>query len=215
MNKVIKALAVVALAAPLVGPPPALSAGAASPALFHKAMGGDPALKSYTASATLAAHMTHPLPLRKTLNGKAWYLKPQLKINFDDVPKQLAKFKDLSASAASFDGSSAEYTLASGVDDGSTSTYDLNPKKSGTRVKTVTVVVTDATARVAKVQWNYADGSTLSVVPTYTTVSGIRVATTFQIDASFPGYGVDGTLTLSNVNVNAPVDPSVFASPKP
>ena len=130
------------------------------------------------------------------------------------VPSLLG-FERIEHAREPFDGSSAEYTLASGTDDGTTSTYDLSPKKTGTRVKGVTVAVTDATAKLAKVQWNYADGSTLSVVPTYTTVSGVRVATSFQISASFPGYGVDGTLTLKDVNVNAAVDPSVFASPKP
>ena len=210
------ALTTVAAALALAALAPAAGAAApASPALFKRAVTGNPALKSYTATASLAARMTHPLPLRKTLNGKAWYLKPQLKVEFDNVPPQLARFKDLSASAASFEGSSAQYALASGSDDGTASTFSLNPKKPGSRVKSVNVIVDDASAKVTKIVWNYTDGSTLSVVPTYSTLGGTRVASSFAINASFPGYGVSGTLTLSDINVNATVDPSVFATAKP
>jgi hypothetical protein len=34
-----------------------------------------------------------------------------------------------------------------------------------------------------------------------------------DINAHFPGYSVQGTLTFSNYQPNAPVAPSVFASP--
>jgi hypothetical protein len=205
------ALGIVAWAAVAV---PAVAA-TASMDLFQRALDPHPKLHSYTASAQLAAQMHNPLPLRKTFTGTAWYLEPNLKIAFDNVPNSLKSFKELSVSAAAFEGTSAQYTVTPGADDGTTSTYTLVPKKAGARVKQLTIKVDNASAKINQAVWSYTDGSQLTVTPTYSTVSGMRIASQQQISAHFPKYSVDGTLTLSNFKINVPVDPKIFASPPP
>jgi hypothetical protein len=190
------------------------TAATASMDLFHRALNFNPQLRSYIASATLVARMYGPLPIQKTFTGSAWYLKPNLKIVFDNLPSALQSFQELSLSAITFQDP-AKYTVTPGADDGVTSVYALVPTNPDARVKQITFRIDDASAQIEEALWAYTNGSTLRVSPSYTMVSGMRVASRHQIIARYPNYRVDGTLTFSNYAINVPIDPNIFASSTP
>jgi len=68
---------------------------------------------------------------------------------------------------------------------------------------------------IARAQWAYSNGGSLSFDQSYANVGQYRLPAKANIAARFPGYSVDGTLTFANYQPNATVAPSVFASPNP
>ncbi len=198
------------LALTLVG---AGSAQTASMDLLSRAANPNPSLKSYTATVVLSATLHAVIPVHQTLNGTVYYLKPKRKIEFQNVPGPLSRFKDLAASTPTYDEAVARYTITPLTDDGTTSTYSLVPKDTGSRVKTVTLSVDDRAALINRAQWAYTNGGSLSFSPTYARVGSFNLPSKTAIAARFPGYSVDGALTFSNYQPNASVSPSVFASP--
>lgn len=196
-----------------VGLPAASSAQkAASIALLQRAANPNPALKSYTATVQLSATVHAVIPVHKTLNGTVYYLKPQRKIEFQNVPGPLSRFKDMAASTPTYDQVASKYTVTPLTDDGTTSKYMLVPKDSGSRVKSLTLFVNDQTALVNQAQWSYTNGGSLNFQTTYTTTGGFILPTTSSIAARFPGYSVNGTLTFSAYQLNASVSPSIFSA---
>ncbi len=110
----------------------------------------------------------------------------------------------------------AQYTITPGADNGSVSTYTLVPKKQGSRVKSITLTVNDASALVSRAQWAYTNGGSMSFDQTYLNAGTYRLPAKANISARFPGYSVDGTLTFTNYHPNAPVSPAAFtATPAP
>lgn len=193
----------------------ALPAGAAPTAsldLLRRAINPNPTLNSYTASAHLDAILHVLIPVHKTFDGTVYYLRPKRKVAFQNVSGELSKFKDLVSSTPSYDQAEDQYTITPQTDDGTASTYLLAPKKTGGRVKSVVVTVTDSTALVERAVWSYDNGGSLTFNQTYMTVGTYRLPAKANIAARFPGYSVDGTLTFSGYQPNASVSPSVFSS---
>ena len=186
------------------------AAEVASLDLLRRATDPNPGLNSYTASAQLSATLHVVLAVKKSFNGTVYYLKPKRKIEFVNVPSELAQFKNLVTATPSFDEAMTEYTIAPLTDDGAESTYSLVPKKAGGRVKSVTVRVNDQAALIDRATWSYVNGGTLSFTESYTNVGTYRLPSTADIEARFPGYSVDGTITFFNYAPNAPVLPSIF-----
>jgi hypothetical protein len=193
----------------------ARSANTASLDLLRRAADPNPGLKSYTASAQLSAILHVLVPIHRSFGGTVYYLKPNRKIEFQNVSGQLARFKDLATSTPSFSKLRSDYTVTALGDTGTLSTYSLVPKNTGSRVKNIGVTVDDASALIQHVQWSYTNGGTLQLTDYYAPVGTFQLPVKSDISARFPGYSVDGTLSFSNYKPNATVSPSVFASPKP
>ncbi|HEX4013999.1 MAG TPA: hypothetical protein VHX17_08945 [Candidatus Cybelea sp.] len=206
----VSAALALALTAPHAG-----AAQTASMALLRRAVDPNPTLNSYTASAQLSATLHVLIPVHKSFGGTVYYLRPKRKIELQNVPGALSRFKDLATQTPSYEQATAQYTIAPLTDNGTVSTYSAVPKKAGGRVKSITLTITDATALIARAQWTYTNGGTLDFDQTYTTIGQYRLPAKADISARFPGYSVDGTLTFSNYQPNATVSPSVFASPNP
>lgn len=183
--------------------------------LLHRATDPNPTLTSYTASAQLSATLHVLIPVHKSYDGKVYYLKPKRKISFQGVSGSLGKFKDLVSSTPTYDDVMRTYTVEPLADDGSESSYSLVPKKTGSRVKSLTLFINDRTADIDHAQWSYTNGGTLSFEQAYETVGTFRLAVKADIAARFPGYSVDGTITFANYVPNAPVSQAVFTSPRP
>jgi hypothetical protein len=191
----------------------ARSAQTASLDLLRRAVNPNPTLQSYTASAQLSATLHVIVPDHQTFNGTVYYLKPRRKIEFQNVSGPLSRFKDLAASTPTYDEAAAQYTITPLIDNGTVSTYSLVPKNQGSRVKSVTVTVNNSSALISQAQWSYTNGGKLVFNETYTNVGEFRLPSKADIEARFPGYSVDGTLSFSDYKPNASVSPSVFASP--
>jgi hypothetical protein len=183
--------------------------------LLRRATNPNPGLNSYTGTAHLSATLHILAPIHKEYDGTVYYLRPKRKIEFQNVSGSLSQFKDLVSSTPSYDEAAAQYTITPQTDDGSHSSYLLVPKKTGSRVKSLTVRVNDQSAMIDSAQWAYTNGGTLSFDETYTDVGTYHLPSAANIAARFPQYSVDGTITFAAYVPNAPVSPSVFASAKP
>lgn len=192
-----------------------LLAVVASLDLLQRATNPNPGLNSYTGTAHLSATLHILAPIHKEYDGKVYYLRPNRKIEFENVTGALSKFKELVSSTPSYDEASAQYRITPETDDGVHSSYLLVPKNTGSRVKSLTVVVNDQTALIDRAQWAYNNGGTLSFEDIYTDVGSYHLPNAANIQARFPQYSVDGTITFANYVPNAPVSASLFASPKP
>lgn len=190
---------------------PAAGAQTASLDLLRRAINPNPTLNSYTASAHLDAILHVLVPVHKSFNGTVYYLRPKRKIAFQNVPGELSKFKDLVSSTPSYDEAEAQYTIAPLTDDGTVSTYSFVPKKTGGRVKNVTVTVNDGSALIERAVWAYTNGGSLTFNETYMTLGSYRLPAKATVAARFPGYSVDGTLTFSGYQPNASVSPSALS----
>jgi hypothetical protein len=191
---------------------PASAAQTASLDLLRRAINPNPTLNSYTASAHLAAILHVLIPVQKSFNGTVYYLRPKRKIAFQNVPSELSQFKDLVSSTPTYDEAEEQYTITPLTNDGTVSTYSLVPKKTGGRVKNVTVTVDNSAALVQRAVWSYTNGGSLTFNQTYMTLGTYRLPSKATIAARFPGYSVDGTLTFSGYQPNATVSPSVFSN---
>ncbi len=200
-------------AAVLVASGTAVAASTASLDLLARAANPNPTLNSYTASAQLSAILHVVIPVHKAFPGSVYYLRPNRKIEFQNVPSDLARFKDLVSTTPTYEQATRQYTIAPLADDGTVSKYLLVPKKTGGRVKSVLVTVNDQSALISSALWSYTNGGSLNFTQTYETVGSYRLPAKANIAARFPGYSVDGILTFSNYQPNATVSPSVFASP--
>jgi hypothetical protein len=181
--------------------------------LLRRATNLNPGLQSYTASAVLSATLHVLIPVHKTFNGTVYYLRPRRKIEFENVSGALSRFKDLANSTPSYDTLMTDYTITPVGDNGTASSYSLVPKKSGSRVQKLNVTIDDSQAIVQHAQWLYNGGGRLDFVQTYAPVGAYVLPAKTDIEARFPDYSVDGTLSYSNYKPNATVSPSVFASP--
>jgi hypothetical protein len=190
-----------------------IAVATASLSLLQRATNPNPTLNSYTASAQLSATLHAVIPVHKTFNGSVYYLRPNRKIEFQNVPNALSQFRDLVSTTPTYEQATQQYAITPMTDDGTVSKYSLVPKKTGGRVKTVVVTINDQSALVSTAQWNYTNGGSLTWAQTYETVGTYRLPAQATIGARFPGYSVDGTVTFSNYQPNATVSPSVFASP--
>jgi len=188
-------------------------AATASLALLQRASDPNPALKSYTAAARLSATLRAAIPIHETFNGSVYYLKPKRKIELQNVPGPLSRFKDMAASVPSYGEVTETYSITPLSDNGTESNYWLIPKKSASRVKSVEVTVDDASALVTRAQWLYTNGGKLDVDASYEKVESFELPLSDSIVARFPGYDVDATLTFTDYKPNATVSPSVFVSP--
>ncbi len=207
----IVAAALVASAVAATSPPAATKT--ASMDLFARATNPNPTLNSYTASAQLSALLHAIIPVHKTFNGTVYYLRPTRKIEFQNVPGPLSQFRELAQTTPSYEQAMQDYAITPESDDGHISTYSLVPKKPGGRVKSITITITDRTALLKTAHWLYTNNGNLLFEQHYHQVGNFHLPWKATIDARFPGYSVDGTLTFSKYQLNAAVPPSVFASP--
>jgi hypothetical protein len=187
----------------------------ASLGLLQRAANPNPGLNSYTGAAHLSATLHIIAAIHKEYDGRVYYLRPKRKIEFENVTGSLSQFKDLVSSMPSYEQAEAEYRITPQTDDGVHSSYLLVPKNTGSRVKSLTVFVNDQSALIDRAQWAYNNGGTLSFEDSYQDVGAYHLPVAANIQARFPDYSVDGTITFANYVPNAPVSPSVFASPGP
>ncbi|MGB8266936.1 MAG: hypothetical protein WCE44_11465 [Candidatus Velthaea sp.] len=180
--------------------------------LLQKAIDPNPGLHSYVAAASLAAELHAVVPLRKTFAGTDYYLRPNQKIVFDDVPGPLRRFRALASTVPTYQEVRADYTATPLSDDGTVSRYSLVPVKPDRRVSGLELTIDDRTALITRAVWSYTDGGRLSFDQKYVPVGAFRLPREETISARFPGYNVDGTLTFSDYRLDTAIPPAIFAS---
>lgn len=160
---------------------------------------------TYTASASLSAHLHGPIPIRKTLTGTAYYRKPVRKIVFDNVPAPLRRFSELASTMPTYAQVSHDYAVTPQADDGTTSSYALFPTKQDGRVRELDVQVSDSSHLLEEIVWKYKTGESLSFTATYESSGPFELLSSVTIAAHYTAYNVDGTLRFSNYKLGVAV----------
>ena len=187
-----------------------LAAQTASLDLLRTAVDPSPTLHSYTASAALVAEAHAVISLQRRFAGTVYYLKPKRTIVFDNLPPPLRRFRELITTTPTYDEAAAEYAITPLADDGKRSSYLLVPKKTGTRVASLRVIVDDREGLISRATWSYINGSRLTFDQAYEAVGPFRIATTIAVSARFPDYRLAGTIRLSDIRTNVPVPAALF-----
>jgi hypothetical protein len=103
---------VVTVAASTIGAAsPAANAPSPSLRLLARATNPNPTLNSYTASAQLSALLHAVIPIHKTFSGTVYYLRPNRKIEFQDVPGALSRFRDLASTTPTYEQATQQYVI--------------------------------------------------------------------------------------------------------
>lgn len=182
-----------------------------SPDLLRSAVDANPALHSYTATASLDAELQAVIPIRKTFAATLYYLKPNEKIVFQNLTGPLSRFKELDTTLPTYQEMTTDYTVTA-TDDGSVAKYVLVPTDTGRRVKSLTLSVDESARQIVRAVWSYVGGGSMTIEPTYGTVGAFQLPVEERMSARFPAYNVDAVLRLSNYRLNAPVAASLFVN---
>ena len=181
-----------------------------APDLLRSAADPNPALRSYTATASLSAELQAPIPIRKTFAGTLYYLKPDEKIVFENVTGPLSRFKELDTKLPSYQEMTTDYKITPTTDDGTLATYVLAPTAPGRRVQRLTLSVDERLRQIVRAVWSYAGGGSMTIEPAYGAVDGFQLPVEERMTARFPSYNVDAVLKLSDYHLGVPIPQSMF-----
>jgi hypothetical protein len=174
-----------------------LVAQSANMETLRSAMDPNPALQSYTATASLTVHLHFP-PISRRFEGTASYLRPTGTVTFDNVPRAVNALRTLTTTSPTFDEASAVNTISAGSDDGAHAVYTLVPTDTTSRIRSLTFTVDERIGLITRSVWAYRAGGTLTVDETYTPFGIFHLPTEIQISARFPHYSADGSVQLTN-----------------
>jgi hypothetical protein len=168
-------------------------------------------LSSYQADVKVAI-LTHGPPfISPTLEGKAYFKKPDKNaVVFDTVPFIAQEAKHVVAQLEPPAEWPQVYDVTPTGDDGTTATFRLVRKKNG-RIDHVDVKVDDASATVSAMTYFYRDnGGTIAFTQSYDRVGDDYVLKQQNGKVDIPHYNADVTSTFSNYQLNVSVPDTVF-----
>jgi len=189
---------------------PALPAGAQDD-LYARMQRVNTGLNSYQADVTVAIKMNSFPYLSPTLEGKAYYKKPdKTAVQFQSVPALAGQLKKVVGQMEPPSDWPKLYDVSKTTDDGSVATFKLVRKKNG-RIDHVDVKVDDKTATVSEMTYVYKeDGGTIKFTNQYDQISGNFVVRSQTGKVDIPHYNADISSTFANYKINVPVDDKVF-----
>jgi hypothetical protein len=212
MNRRFAFLAVLTLAAVAAAPSRPVTAAATDADLFARMQRVNSELQSYQADVTVAIQL-HTFPfLSPTLEGKAYYKRPdKTAVQFQTVPALAGQLKKVVGQMEPPSDWPKLYDVTPTGDDGTTATFKLVRKKNG-RIDHVDVKVEDKTATVVEMTYFYKDdGGTIRFNNTYDQIGGNFVVKLQTGKVDVPHYNADISSSFANYKINVPVDDKVFA----
>jgi hypothetical protein len=168
-------------------------------------------LNTYQADVTVAIKMNTFPYLSPTLEGKAYYKKPDKSaVQFQSVPALAGQLKKVVGQMEPPSDWPKLYEVAKTSDDGSVAMFKLVRKKNG-RIDHVDVKVDDKTATVTEMTYFYKeDGGTIKFTNQYEQMSGNFVVKSQTGKVDIPHYNADISSTFANYKLNVPVNDAVF-----
>jgi len=170
-------------------------------------------LNSYQADITVAIKMNSFPYLSPTLEGKAYYKKPdKTAVQFETVPALASQLKNVVGQLEPPVDWPTLYAVTKTGDDGSVAMFRLVRKKNG-RIDHVDVKVDDKTATVSEMTYVYKDsdgGGSIRFTNRYDEIGGnfVLKAQTGKVD--IPHYNADISSTFANYKINVPINDEVF-----
>jgi hypothetical protein len=205
-------LAALTLAALAATPSRPVAAAATEADLYARMQRVNSELQSYQADVTVAIQL-HTFPfLSPTLEGKAYYKRPdKTAVQFQTVPALAGQLKKVVGQMEPPSDWPKLYEVTPTGDDGTTATFKLVRKKNG-RIDHVDVKVEDKTATVSEMTYFYKDdGGTIRFNNTYDQIGGNFVVKQQTGKVDVPHYNADINSSFANYKINVPVDDKVFA----
>ena len=202
--------AVLAAAVLLASAPSPSSADAAS-TLYERMQHVNSGLRSYSADVTVAIQL-HTFPyLSPTLEGRAYYKRPdKTAVQFETVPALAGQLKKVVGQIEPPSDWDRLYEVTPTGDDGTTATFRLVRKKNG-RIDHVEVKVDDRTATVSEMVYFYKDdGGTIKLDNTYDQIDGNYVVKQQTGKVDVPHYSADISSSFAHYRINVPIDDKVF-----
>jgi hypothetical protein len=202
-------LAAAAFAALIV---PSLPA-AAQEDLYARMQRVNSGLTSYQADVTVAIQL-HTFPyLSPTLEGKAYYKKPDKNaVQFQSVPALAGQLKKVVGQMEPPSDWPKLYEVTKTNDDGTNAMFKLVRKKNG-RIDHVDVKVDDKTATVSEMTYVYKEsegGGSIKFTNTYDQIAGNYVVKQQTGKVDIPHYNADISSKFANYKLNVPIDEKVF-----
>jgi hypothetical protein len=168
-------------------------------------------LNTYQADVTVAIKLnTFPF-LSPTLEGKAFFKRPDKSaVQFQAVPALAGQLKKVVGQIEPPSDWPKLYDVSQTSDDGANALFKLVRKKNG-RIDHVDVKVDDKTATVSEMTYFYKDsGGTIKFTNTYDQIAGNFVLKLQTGKVDIPHYNADVSSTFANYKINIPVDDKVF-----
>lgn len=193
-------------------PPPRVVAAATSGDLLARMEQVNTDLNSYQADVTVAIQL-HTFPyLSPTLEGKAYYKKPdKTAVQFQTVPALAGQLKKVVGQMEPPSDWSKLYDVTQTSDDGTNAMFRLVRKKNG-RIDHVDVKVDDKTATVVQMTYYYKDdGGTIRFDNVYDQIGTNFVVKRQTGKVDIPHYSADISSSFANYKLNVPVDDKVFS----
>ncbi len=174
-------------------------------------------LSSYQVPVTIAGSVRVAfisVPVRMT--GTQYYRAPdQQVLHLNNPPSYARGLGDTLSAMGTPQTWLRDYAIAAPASQphGRHTAYVLTgtPKKSGSRVKSITMWVSATTYVIESITFAYTNGA--SLVVTFLHHAGIsqyRLARSATVVARFPGYSGNATITYGNYQLNQPIPASVF-----
>jgi len=201
-----------AAAAMLLAAAPSISASAQDD-LYARMQRVNTGLNSYQADITVAIKMNSFPYLSPTLEGKAYYKKPdKTAVQFQSVPALAGQLKKVVGQMEPPADWPRLYEVTKTGDDGNVATFRLVRKKNG-RIDHVDVKVDDKTATVSEMTYVYKEsegGGSIKFMNQYDQISGNFVVKAQTGKVDIPHYNADISSTFANYKINVPVNDAVF-----
>lgn len=170
-------------------------------------------LNSYQADVTVAIKMNSFPYLSPTLEGKAYYKKPdKTAVQFQSVPALAGQLKKVVGQMEPPADWPRLYEVTKTGDDGNVASFRLVRKKNG-RIDHVDVKVDDKTATVSEMTYVYKEsegGGSIKFTNQYDQISGNFVVKAQTGKVDIPHYNADINSTFANYKINVPVSDAVF-----
>jgi len=196
--------------APVAADAPPVPLDASSNALYKRMLALNAALHTYKATVHLDIELKTFPYLSPSLDGTAYYKKPDKEaVVFDTVPALASQFKKVYPRIDPPSEWPTVYDASILGDSGGATTFRLVPKKDG-RVEHLDVKVDDANATIVSYTWTYKDGGSVSFDQSYKTVGGNFLIDKQSGHVDLPSYKADVTSQFSNYQINVGVADSVF-----
>jgi hypothetical protein len=201
-----------AAAAMVLTAAPSVSASAQDD-LYARMQRVNTGLNSYQADVTVAIKLNTFPYLSPTLEGKAFYKKPdKTAVQFQSVPALAGQLKKVVGQMEPPSDWPRLYEVAKTGDDGNVATFHLVRKKNG-RIDHVDVKVDDKTATVSEMTYFYKEsegGGSIKFTNQYDQISGNFVVKQQTGKVDIPHYNADISSTFANYKINVPVSDAVF-----
>jgi hypothetical protein len=179
-----------------------------------------PGVHSYTVPVHFAVHLHKPIGARTDVDGTVFYQAPgHGALVLDKAHGIIGSFfkgtYDLDLVPQTWATNYHVLAVSKTVENGVPETVlTALPRVGGDDIAQVTFRISDRDHAPIAANWTYKDQSTIALTLSNGKVGALTLPQAATVAVDMPKYKLDGVVTYDAYALNAPVDPSVFATTK-